>query len=154
MGDDNFSRLKGRGLANKLNQHIIFSLFLSGASMLGLLVSLICLIISPSFILLIIFFSWLSMFLLRHLKKVSGLRSKLNSSLYTTDDKSYVWDLENVRDKLMARIIQEGICPWNEGPCNSQNLCFCKKQKEHLDDMNLDITQKQKILLNERDADC
>lgn len=152
MGDDNFSRLRGRSLVNKLNEHVVASLFLTGFSLAGLLASLICLIISPAFILLIIFFSWLSLTLLQHLKKASKLRTKLNSSLYSTDDKSYVWDLENVRDKLMARIIQEGICPWNEGQCNSPNRCFCAQQKEHLKDMNLDTNQKQKIQLNEHDA--
>lgn len=153
MSDDNFSRLKGRSLANKLNDHIVASLFLAGVTITGALASTICLIISPAFILLIILFSWLSLQLVKHLKKISELRKKLNSSLYAADDKSYIWDLENVRDKLMARIIQEGICPWNEGPCNSQNHCFCVQQKEHLENMNLDTKQKQKILLNERDAE-
>lgn len=152
MGDDNFSRLKGRSLVNKLNEHIIASLFLAGVTISGTVASLICLLISPAFILLIVFFSLLSLCLLRHLKKVSEVRKKVNSSLYAVDDKSYVWDLENVRDKLMARIIQEGICPWNEGQCNSPNRCFCAQQKEHLKDMNLDTKQKQKILLNEQDA--
>lgn len=152
MGDDNFSRLKGRSLVNKLNEHVIASLFLAGVTVAGVVASLICLIISPAFILLIVFFLWLSFCLLRHLKKVSEVRKKLNSSLYTADDKSYVWDLENVRDKLMARIIQEGICPWNEGQCNSQNRCFCAQQKKLLIDVNLDTNQKQKILLNEHDA--
>lgn len=152
MGDDNFSRLKGRSLANKLNEHVIASLFLAGVSVAGAVASLICLIISPAFILLIILFSWFSFLLINHLKKVDQARKKLNISLYTADDKSYVWDLENVRDKLMARIIQEGICPWNEGQCNSPNRCFCEQQKEHLKDMNLDTNQKQKILLNEYDA--
>lgn len=153
MSDDNFSRLKGRSLANKLNDHIVASLFLAGVTITGALASTICLIISPAFILLIILFSWLSLQLVKHLKKISELRKKLNSSLYAADDKSYIWDLENVRDKLMARIIQEGICPWNEGQCNSQNHCFCAQQKEHLENMNLDTKQKQKILLNERDAE-
>ncbi len=152
MGDDNFSRLKGRSLVNKLNEHVIASLFLAGVTVAGVVASLICLIISPAFILLIVFFSWLSFCLLRHLKKVSEVRKKLNISLYAADDKSYVWDLENVRDKLMARIIQEGICPWNEGQCNSPNRCFCEQQKEHLKDMSLDTNQKQKIQLNEHDA--
>jgi hypothetical protein len=152
MGDDQFSRLKGRSLVNKLNSHITVSLFLAGGCLAGVLISLIGLIISPAFILLILLFSFSLWAVLRHLKKVSEARAKLNRVLYVVDDKSYIWDLENVKDKLMARILQEGICPWNEGPCNSKNPCFCSKQKEYLQDLNLDTDKKQKILLNEYDA--
>jgi hypothetical protein len=152
MGDDQFSRLKGRSLVNKLNEHIIASLILAGVCISGAVFSFICLIFSPLFILLILLFSFLTWKFLNHLKKVSDIRKKLNSTLYVADDKSYIWDLENVRDKLMARIIQEGICPWNEGPCNSLNPCFCAKQKECLKDLNLDTDKKQKITLDEYDA--
>jgi len=152
MGDDQFSRLKGRSLVNKLNEHIIASLILAGVCISGAVFSFICLIFSPLFILLILLFSFLTWKFLNHLKKVSDIRKKLNSTLYVADDKSYIWDLENVRDKLMARIIQEGICPWNEGPCNSLNPCFCAKQKEYLKDLNLDTDKKQKITLDEHDA--
>jgi hypothetical protein len=152
MGDDQFSRLKGRSLVNKLNSHIIFSLFLAGVCVAGTLASVVGLIISPAFILLILLFSLSVLAILSHLKKVSEARASANRSLYVVDDKSYIWDLETVRDKLMARIIQEGICPWNEGQCNSANPCFCAKQKEWLQDLNLDTNKKQKILLNEYDA--
>jgi hypothetical protein len=152
MGDDQFSKLKGRSLVNKLNEHIIASLFLAGICVAGTVISVIGLIFSPAFILLIILFSFLTWKFFNHLKKVSETRKKLNRTLYVADDKSYIWDLESVRDKLMARMIQEGICPWNEGPCNSLNPCFCAKQKEYLKDLNLDTDKKQKITLNEYDA--
>jgi hypothetical protein len=152
MGDNQFSRLKGRSLVNSLNAHIIFSLFLAGVFTASALASFIGLIFSPAFILLIVLFAGISLQLFRHLKKVSEARQKLSRALYTIDDKAYVWDLENVRDKLMARMLQEGKCPWNEGLCNSPNPCFCTQQKEHLKDMNLDTDKKQKILLNEYDA--
>lgn len=152
MGDDQLSKLKGRSLVNKLNEHIVASLFLAGVCITGVLVSIIGLIIHPAFILLILLFSGSSCVVFNHLKKVSEARRKLNRTLYVADDKSYIWDLESVRNKLMARIMQEGICPWNEGPCNSVNPCFCTKQKEYLQHLNLDTDKKQKILLDEYDA--
>lgn len=152
MGNNQLSRLKGRSLVNKLNQHVIASLFLAGACVMGAASAVVGSIFNYSFILLIVLFAVLSWRLFEHLKKVSEVRQNLNRTLYTTADKSYVWDLENVKDKLMARMLQEGICPWREGGCSAQTECFCKQQKEHLTYVNLDITQKQKILLNEYDA--
>jgi hypothetical protein len=152
MGDMQSSRLKGRSLVNKLNSHIVGSLFLAGTFISATLMSCVGLLFSPAFILLIILFSFLSWQTFRHLKRTSEAKQNLNRTLYTTSDKSYVWDLENVRDKLMARMIQEGKCPWNEGPCNSVSPCFCAQQKEHLKELNLDTDRNQKILLNEHDA--
>jgi hypothetical protein len=152
MDDTHFSRLKGRSLVNRLNEHVIASLFLAGMSIACAIGSCIGLLFSPFFILLIILFSVLTWYILQHLKTVSETRQKLNRSLYTSDDKSYIWDLENVRDKLMARLLQEGICPWNADACNSKVQCFCKQQKEHLKDLNLDTDKNQKTLLNEYDA--
>jgi hypothetical protein len=153
MGNNHLGKLKGKSLVNKLNQHIIASLFLAGMCVAGTISSIAGAIFHPAFILLIGLFSVLSWRILKHLKQVSEARQKINRTLYTADNKSYVWDLENVKDKLMARLLQEGLCPWNEKGCNTQNPCFCKQQKEHLDWSNLDITQKQKILLNEYEAE-
>lgn len=149
--DGDLSRLRGRALLNKLNEQLICSLFLLGVLFSGIVFSFIGLIYSPTFILLIVPFLYFSYKITKHARKVSDIKKDLGDTLYAHDDKSYVWQVENTRDKLMARLIQEGICPWNDNKCNHKP-CFCKRQTEHFKSLGLDTEAKEKIKLDERDA--
>lgn len=153
MSDTNNTRLNGRVLLAKLNNALVASIFLLGFAVCGVIMGLLCLFISPAFILLIV----LSVLAIRHIIKyarnISGLKAAASTALYPANDRQYVFRVEETRDKLMARLIQEGICPWSENGClNKQGLCFCRQQEINLKEIDLDTKKKEKILLDVLDT--
>lgn len=152
MGDKQYNRLKGRALIDKLNNHLIVTLIIAGFFVGLLVASVFAILLSPGFILITLALFLVIRSLLHHLKHVSKTKSDLSESHYSTSDKSYVWDLENTRDKLMGRLLQEGICPWGKGKCDPRHPCFCDEQKADLKELDIDVNSQEKIILSERDA--
>lgn len=155
MNDAAFSRLKGRALANKLNQHMMVSLILMGGSVSAAIASVIlsC-VISKYYIIGFVLFTYGAYSSLVYLKKLDKLSRELKDNLYSTTDKQYVWNVEKCRDKLVARCLQEKICPWKGTPCfnPSDSSCLCSRQAVILSDLGLDVKGTQKILLDATDT--
>ena len=153
MGDDN-KRIHGRAIIDKINAHILFSLISVGFIFSCLITVTVLAIYTKhiAFILLIVVCILSIRSLFSHMKQVTKIRENLRDKLYSVSDRSYVWDVEETRDRLMARVIQEGICPWsyNKACVDSQN-CKCLQQIIALKEINLDPTSKKKVILNARD---
>lgn len=95
---------------------------------------------------------------LKYLKVIGAARKELEAVMYKHDDKQYVWDVERTRDKLMARLLQEGVCPWaSEKRCADtcpKETCWCNKQKESLERLGYLNTKDstKKVKLSEKDS--
>lgn len=157
MNGNSFSRLKGRALLEKLNQHLLASLVLIGATASIALVSLVLTILYHyAFILVMVSACCIVGALLQYLRKLDNLRRQFMSGMYDINDKQLFWHVENVRDKLMSRLIQENVCPWVTDACNIKSCkrtqCLCAAQVTELAKVGYDTNDKAKIVLNEKDA--
>ena len=153
MSCDN-KRIKGRAIIEKYNAHILFSLIGLGFFFSCLIVSTALLFFSKSFLFLLLIglFSFVIRSLFKHIKNVSLLKKEIEEKMYTTADKHYIWDLETTRDRLMARLIQEKICPWSSNnSCYKPEECRCKKQSEILIQLNYDTNSSEKVVLRDID---
>ncbi len=148
----NKNRLHIRALARSINNKIVAAFILLGfyiataACSIAAAVVLHFLFLLPLLISVGLFYSTL-----RYLQKAASTKEKLEEQLYSTSDKQYVWDIERDKDKLLARMIQEHVCPWQDKKCslNKTATCKCLGCMPDLIELGLDPTRKDKIKLNE-----
>lgn len=157
MSGKQFSRLKGRALLEKLNQHLLASLVLLGGCVCAALISAaLAVLIHYAFILCSITAGCAIGGLLQYMRKLDQLRRQFMTGMYDPTDKQLFWHVENVRDKLMARLIQEKVCPWSSAACSvktcPRSVCLCAAQAAALSEVGYNTDNKLKIVLNETDA--
>lgn len=158
MGDVNSnSRDKGRVCIKSLNNVVIGTLILIGL-MGGLTVGFILMgiVFHKVYFLLALITTAAAYFSFTVLRDAATRKAKMQDAVYNFDDRQYVWQLEDTRDRLMGRLLQEKICPWKQGPCNPEECiamssnCACAAQIKKLKDLEIDVNETSKIMLNVR----
>lgn len=148
----NINRLNIRATVSSINNRIVAAFILLGFYIATAACSLVAsvfihfLFLSPLLISAGLFYSTI-----KYLKKAADTKDKLEAQLYATSDKQYVWEIERDKDKLLARMIQEHVCPWQDKKCslNKTATCKCLGCMPGLIELGLDPTRKDKIKLNE-----
>ncbi len=158
MGDFSLRRMSVRVAVQKANMFIITSVAILGL-LLGLMIvsSILTFVYSPYFVLPIILLMGLFKYVLYRMEKLAFSCRKLQDAAYPSDDKQHVWDVERTRDKMLARMIIEGVCPWssnsecNIATCASQK-CHCRAQMKNLIELGYIDDKKEKVVLDDSDG--
>lgn len=160
MSDNSFNRLRGRAAIEAANLHLLAGLIMVGILLAGLLTCSLLIFVHWTFVFGIILQAFMLRHTVRHIRDVAQAHNKYKQSAYASDDKQYVWDVEATRDRLLARIIQENVCPWSKEACHHigscpKASCLCSSQLPGLASLgyiDLNNITKNKTILNERDS--
>lgn len=158
MGDfSSLRRVSVRASLAKANLYILTSIALMGV-LLGLMaVSIILTVfVSPYFALAIILLAFLFKYVMYRINKVIYSFKVLQNKAYPADDRQYVFKIEETRDRMLARMIEEGVCPWStDRNCNISNCtkkpCHCQAHIPDLVELGYINKNEEPVIL--RDAD-